>query len=146
MLTGTAKFHVRAFIKTVIIGSVAAAAPALLFTLPLGLTFLVGDGNLAGLVVMFAPLFFTVPCVLVGLLLVGLPLTAALARSKKERGEYYVIAGLFFGTAPFLVLMFLPDWGAGFALPAAFGAFGGSITGWVWGRHRDELAASRAPD
>lgn len=131
---------VRAFARAVILGSLAGAAPGLLFTVPFGLAVLVGDGSSGGLTIMIAPLIITAPFVLGASLLVGLPLTAVLTRLRKECGQYYVIAGLIVGTAPFLVWMQLANGANSIALLAMAGAFGGALTGWQWGRHRDELA------
>ena len=45
-----------AFVKAVATGSLAAASPGLLFTVPLGLLMVFDDGQLNGLSMMFAPL------------------------------------------------------------------------------------------
>lgn len=138
--------EVRAFLLAVVAGSLAAAAPALLITVPLGLMMVFDDGHLNGLAIMFAPFVISFPCVLIASLLIGLPLTTVLAWMGRERVEFYVIAGLIIGPVPFLVLMFQADGSSDLAFAAACGAIGGAVTGWVWGRHRDELAAEFLPD
>lgn len=146
MLTGAAKSHVLAFFKAVATGSLAAASPGLLFTVPLGLLMVFKDGQLSGLSLVLAPLIVAVPSVFAASLLLGLPLTAVLARIGKERGEHYVVAGLVFGTLPFLGWMFLSDEANSIAALAVLGAFGGGATGWVWGRHREGLMAQQSPE
>ena len=135
-----------AFVKAVATGSLAAASPGLLFTVPLGLMMVFADGQLNGLSMMFAPLIVAVPCVFAASLLLGLPLTAVLSRIGKERGEHYVVAGLVFGTLPFLIWMFLADEENSIATLSVLGAFGGGATGWVWGRHREGLTAQQSPE
>lgn len=95
---------------------------------------------------MFAPLIITLPCVLVASIVFGLPLTAILSHFGKEKGEYYVIAGTAFGALPFLIIpMFLQNGSTDFGYIAVMGALGGAVTGWQWGRYRDEPFAPSNP-
>ena len=146
---GIAPAAVLAFARAVLTGAFAAAAPFLLVTVPLGLILLFdfGDpmGGARGLLIAVAPLIVTLPIVLGASILIGLPLTYLLSRSRRERGQHYVATGAFFGGAFPLAISIVvgPDASPNlfyFALP---GALGGAVTGWQWGRYRDALIAAR---
>ena len=110
----------------------------MLATVPLGLALLFDEGQIGSLMLMFAPLIITVPCVLVASIVFGLPLTACLSHLGKERGEYYVFAGTALGALPFIVLMFWKYASTDLGYIAVMGAIGGAATGWQWGRYRDD--------
>jgi hypothetical protein len=130
-------------------GSLAAAAPFLLFTVPVGLVLLFSFhdpmGGWNGLPIMVAPLIVTLPIVLVVSTVLGLPLTYLFSHSGAERGQHYVAAGTFLGgVLPFAVsVVALADVSVSMFYFAAPGALGGGVTGWSWGRHRDALIAAR---
>lgn len=133
----------RALIKAVLCGGFAAGAPALLFSVPFGLA-LIADGSFFdGLYVLCLPLIMAGLIVLTASLLIGLPLTAMLAALGKERGEYYLVAGFLFGSAPFVFWMLMPFDRGSLGLLAFLGGLGGAVTGWHWGRHRDAVIAAR---
>ncbi len=140
---------VQAFARAVGWGGFAGAAPFLMISIPLGIgTLFSGDpGNAwwTGFFVIGLPLLVSLPIVLAASLLLGLPLTAFLSSMGKETGQTYVVGGFLFGAAPFITLvLWLGEFGASFwALP---GSFGGAVTGWVWGRYRDELLAEQSSD
>ncbi len=137
--------NVLAFIRAVLTGSFAAAAPGLLATVPLGVVLLFDlhdpMGGLRAFPIMFAPLIIAFPCVLAGSFLVGIPATLVLGAMGKELGQYYVALGTLFGALPFVVIaiLFAEDAPGTVAALSALGALGGGVTGWVWGRHRDRL-------
>ncbi len=135
-----------AFTKAVLTGAFAAAAPFLPLSAGFGLKILIDfddprDGLYAPLVVIY-PLIITLPIVLGASILIGLPLTYLLSRIRREQGKHYVAAGALCGGLPFAILWFWLDAGALFFF-ALIGAFGGGVTGWSWGRHRDALIAAR---
>ena len=137
-----------AFAKAVLTGAFAAAAPVLLISLPIGLSMLFDFDDpvagLYGLAVIAYPLLFTLPIVLGASILIGLPLTYLLSRTRRDRGELYVVAGLFFGGVLPVAISILAGQVAAalfyFAIP---GSLGGAVTGWSWGRHRDALNLAR---
>ena len=135
-----------AFAKAVLTGAFAAAAPYLLLTVPLGLNLLLDPsdpmGGLRGLIIMAAPLLFTLPIVLGASVLIGLPLTYLLSRAGREQGKHYVAAGFFAGALPLATMGLWPEATTAiyFGVP---GAFGGAVTGWSWGRYRDALNHAR---
>jgi hypothetical protein len=139
---------VSAFARAVGWGSLAAAAPFFLISVPIGMSSLFSDnyGSEWWFVIYFmlVPLLITLPIVLTASLVLGLPLTALLSESGAEKGQHYVAAGVLIGAVPLFILFM--DVVSAAALLSFGGALGGGVTGWVWGRHRDELAASRAPD
>jgi hypothetical protein len=138
-----------AFVKAVITGSLAAAAPFFLITLPLGIgTLFEGDASFewwSGLLVILSPLIISLPIVLAASALIGLSLTLVLVSLGRESGRTYMVFGFLFGSIPFLIAMVSED-NLALGMLAFAGATGGGITGWVWGHHRDEMAAERSPD
>lgn len=140
---------VRAFIRSVVWGGLAGALPYSIFTIPVGLSLLfteqTGLDLFTGLYVVIIPLLISMPTVLVAAVLLGLPLTALLIRLKREAGSIYLVAGFLLGAIPFLVAAVMDD-NLAIGFLAFSGGLGGGITGAVWGRHRDEVAAIRSPD
>lgn len=138
----------RAFIRSVLAGSLAAASPGLLFTVPLGLVMLFDfddpNGGLQALPLLVSPLVVSLPCVLAASTVLGLPLTLLLSALGRERGELYVALGMLLGAGPFLLAAFIMEGGSAFGMIAVLGALGGGVAGWVWGRHRDDLSG-RSP-
>ena len=135
--------NTRAFLNAVLWGTVSGAIPGLLFS-SVGLLIFIGDQNWSGLYLFFAPIILAGPVVFAANLLVGLPLTALLVHLGQERGRYYVLAGFLAGASPTPLGFLLPDSLLGFALLGVSGALGGAVSGWVWGRHRDDLNLARS--
>lgn len=137
---------VNALLKTVLWGGFAGAAPFLLFTVPFGISMFVEDkteiGHFTAFWGMVMPLAFAWTGTLVGTLVIGLPLTALLARSGRERGRFYILAGLVAGSLPFLLAGFFPD-SIGLMMLSVPGGLAGAVAGWHWGRHRDAVIAAR---
>lgn len=139
---------VRVFARAVGWGSLAGASPLLLISIPVGIGTLFpansGSEWWSGIFVVFVPLLVVVPIVLAASVVFGLPLTAWLSRTGVERGQHYVTAGLLLGAIPLFILfneiMVLA------ALLSFGGTLGGGVTGWVWGRYRDDLAAKQTPE
>lgn len=135
---------VNALVKTVLWGGFAGAAPFLLFTIPFGLNlFADRKADVAMFAVIWGmvfPLILAWLGTLIGALAVGLPVTALLARSGRERGRFYILAGLVGGSLPFLVAGLFPDQ-IGLMALAIPGGLAGSVAGWHWGRHRDAVIA-----
>ena len=141
---------VPAFVRAVLYGALAAAAPVLVVTVTLGIASMLdggwrGDGKLA------PSLWLAVlPLVLAASLLVGLPLTMLLRRFDRESERAYTTCGAVAGCLiPIggLLAMAAPSghW------TALLGAFGGAVTGRTWwsaARTRDvrQTSAPRAPD
>ncbi len=135
----------KALVKAVLWGGFAGAAPFLLFTVPFGLNlFADRKADVALFAVVWGmvfPLILAWLGTLTGALAVGMPVTALLARSGRERGRFYILAGLVGGSLPFLVAGLFPD-RIGLMALAIPGGLAGSVAGWHWGRHRDaEIAA-----
>lgn len=147
---------VPAFVRAVLYGALAAAAPVLVVTVTLGIASMLdggwrGDGKLApSLWLAVLPLVVTLPLVLAASLLVGLPLTMLLRRFGRESELAYTTCGAVAGCLiPIggLLAMAAPSghW------TALLGAFGGAVTGRTWwsaARTRDvrQTSAPRAPD
>lgn len=140
---------VLAFARAVGAGGLAGAAPFSLVSVPIGLFTLFSDNSgpewWTGFIVAVSPLLISLPVVLAASITLGLPLTAFLSNLGKESGQTYVVCGFLLGAAPFIALMVaIGEFGAG--LIAVSGGLGGAVTGWVWGRHRDQLAADQQLD
>jgi hypothetical protein len=129
----------RAFGQAVVFGSLAGALPGFLITVPVALLTDFGEGGLSGLLLLISPIMIAAPMVLAGCLLIGLPFTFLLVRLRQERGRYYLLAGFLTGATPFTILMLMPDTGNLVGLLSVAGALGGAVSGWVWGRHRDQV-------
>lgn len=133
----------QAFARAVGWGTLAGAAPfKLLLCIPLTLTLMAGEGSIGEMaVILLWPFMVSGAMVLGSAVFMGLPLTLLLARSEREDGGIYAIAGLALGA---LVPAGVVAWLAGelngealfFALP---GAFAGLVTGTSWGRWREAL-------
>lgn len=136
-----------ALTRAVLWGGFAGAAPFLLFTVPFGLNLFANQkADVAFFAVtwgMIFPLILAWLGTLIGALVVGLPVTALLARSGRERGRFYILAGLISGSLPFLVAGLFPDQ-IGLMALAIPGGLAGSVAGWHWSRHRDALIAARS--
>lgn len=136
----------RALVKAVLWGGLAGAAPFLLFTVPFGLNlFADRKADVAMFAVIWGmvfPLILAWLGTLIGALAVGLPITALLARSGRERGRFYIFAGLVGGSLPFLVAGLFPDH-IGLMMLSVPGGLAGAVAGWHWGRHRDAVIAAQ---
>lgn len=139
---------VSAFARAVGWGSLAAAAPFFLISVPIGMSSLFNDnyGSEWWLVIYFmlVPLVVTLPIVLTASLVIGLPLTALLSESGAEKGQHYVAAGVLIGAVPLFILF--GEVVSAAAMLSVGGALGGGVAGWVWGRHRDELRAAQSTE
>ena len=132
-----------AFARAVGWGTVAGAAPySVLFIIPLAAAGL-GEGEIAGVAILFAyPLVLSGAMVVGSALLFGLPLTVLLSRTDRENGGAYALAGLLLGVLvpPAIIWLLAGEVrvaeGLFFALP---GAFAGLVTGTSWGRWREAL-------
>lgn len=140
---------VLAFFRAVGAGGLAGAAPFSLLSVPLGLFTLFSDNSgpewWTGFIWAVLPLLISLPIVLAASITLGLPLTVFLSGIGKETGQTYVVCGFLFGVAPFIVFM-LAIGGIGPGFLAVSGGLGGAVTGWVWGRYRDDLAAQQTPE
>ena len=83
------------------------------------------------------PLIISVPVVLLGWLIVGLPLSAVLARFQHDNADTIGLAGAVVGTLVVLAFLWLVDslWYFWFAL---VGTVGGGVTGNLWGQVLEE--------
>lgn len=136
----------RMFARAVWWGSLAGAAPFLLFTLPLGISAMSDSDPASGLLVAFSPLMITGTIVLGAILAIGLPLTALLSQSNREFQRHYATAGLVAGALlPSLILLQFEDWAIGVGMFLAIpGMIAGTVTGLVWGKWREALADEAA--
>ena len=124
------------FIKAVLVGSLAGGSPFLLFTIPLALTFVFepdfgGVGIVGSVWFAVAPAVIAMLFVLPASLLIGLPLTAILARNEQESVTAYAFAGGASGTLIILAILALTDSMAA-SWACLIGTFSGAVTGHVW--------------
>lgn len=109
----------------------------LVFTVPLAFGFTESGAPLDGLAAALLPLWFTAGVTLAAMVLVGLPLTAALQRTGRECWRTYTLLGLLFGALiPFAYILAIDGaWepAAFFAVP---GMLAGTAAGYSWGRWR----------
>lgn len=136
----------RMFGRAVWWGSLAGAAPGLLFTIPLGISAMGGTDPVSGLLVALLPLLVTVTIVIGASLLIGLPITAILSHNRRERQRDYAVAGLAAGASiPTLIILAIDGLRIEpmlfFTVP---GMIAGTMTGLVWGNWREALADEAA--
>lgn len=139
----------KAFIKSILIGSLAGAWLPLIFTvfatlfsLPAGLS--TNDGLLGTLYIAFLPLLvaltFVAPCMVV----IGLPATIILRRMKAESKDAYITVGAIAGfLIPILALVHAAPVAA--LLLAILGAFSGGVTARTWWSAICETVESNDP-
>lgn len=126
----------RPFVKSVLFGALAGAAPVLIFTgalaiasLPQGLN---GAGRLfPSLWLAILPLVVSIPLVLGASIIFGLPLTLILRRRGWESASAYISVGAIVGFALPIVILLLMAAPAGYWM-ALLGAFSGAVTGRTW--------------
>lgn len=124
------------FVKSVLFGALAGAAPLLIFTgalaiasLPEGLN---GGGRLfPSLWLAIVPLVISIPLVLGASIIVGLPLTVFLKRRGWESASAYISVGAIVGFALPIVILLLMAAPTGYWM-ALLGAIGGAVTGRTW--------------
>ena len=137
----------RAFAKSVLLGTVAGAAPVCAVTFAIALALAVDGGGGTGLFPLLwlalLPVVVTLPLVLAASIVFGLPLTALLKRLEGETGATYVVCGAAIGfVIPLAILLMI-------RAPAEYwtvtlGAFSGAVTAHTWWRSaRDPNAAHR---
>ncbi|MFP5434910.1 MAG: hypothetical protein ACLGIM_17585 [Alphaproteobacteria bacterium] len=124
------------FVKSVLFGAVAGAAPVLVFTFALAINSLPeglkGGGSLfLSVWLAILPLVISIPLVFGASVIVGLPLTTLLKRRRRESEFAYISVGAAVGFALPIVILLLIAAPAGY-WTALLGAFGGAITGKTW--------------
>ncbi|GAA5047039.1 hypothetical protein GCM10023208_03040 [Erythrobacter westpacificensis] len=133
-----------AFFRAIGWGALAGGGFLLIFTVPIGLAMLIGDGEPGGLVVAFLPLGLALAGTLLGMLAFGLLVTFLLRHFGREEASIYAGAGIVGGI---LECVLFSAWLMGgfnsslfFAalFPGLFCAFAGAVAGGVWGAHREE--------
>ncbi|MWV28815.1 hypothetical protein [Aurantiacibacter rhizosphaerae] len=131
-------------------GAVAGGGFFLVFTVPAGLTAMISQGDPQGLLLGLLPLGIALAGTLIGMLLIGLPLTALLRQFRRERAPIFAAVGMVGGLVlPMLFAALLEGafnsgtlWiGFFFGL---FGALAGGVCGKIWGSYREDVA--RAAD
>lgn len=128
----------RPFLKSVLLGALAGAAPyllaSLLFTLVAIPRAFTSMREFASLLLLAAsPMIVAVPIVTAGGLMIGLPTSRLLKRWNKENGFTYTGAGGGSGALMAFILGLLldvPD----LAWAALLGALSGAVTGFSWWR------------
>lgn len=142
------KGAMRAFAKSVLLGTVAGAAPPCAVTFVIALALSADNGGKIGLFpllwVAFLPVVVTFPLVLGASIVFGLPLTALLKRLHGEAGATYVFFGTALGFLIALAILLVIRASDGY-WTAALGAFSGAVTAHTWWRSAREPNASGRP-
>lgn len=116
----------------------------MLLTVPIGFGLLIDGEIWAGFALALLPLAIAGAGTLIGMLLVGLPLTALLKRDRSESVQTYSTVGAASGLLlPTILAGILDDFsisamGSGFLL-GLFGMMAGGVAGSVWGNWRASL-------
>ena len=130
-----------AFLKAVVVGILAGAAPFLFFSIPLGLIALFesidsGHADWGMLWFVISPLVVTSCFVLPACLIFGLPVFWILRHRGQESIEAYVAFGGFLGLLPPLVFIAIYADSWGWAWLGLLGAFSGAFTAFSWAKSR----------
>jgi hypothetical protein len=133
----------RSFAKSVLIGTLVGAAPALLITLPLALLDLIqpmgGRSDLIrslwlGVLPLIVAFSLVLPCTV----LIGLPVHFVLQKIKIGRAEPYALVGAVFGIGvPLLILVLI---GSDNYWLVILGCISGAATGWSWSLERSAVS------
>ena len=126
----------RAFFQAVFAGVLAGALLPMLGTVALALgalpSALRGGGQVLPLFgISILPLIYTVPLVLVGSLVIGLPVTVILKKINRESAAAYVAAGAAGGLVVPLIILLSINAPSGY-WACLVGAFSGGMTGATW--------------
>ena len=128
-------------------GSLFAAGPGLVLTVPLsiGLLFDCGFMSMECAVIPAVALFpvaIALPIVIASWLLVGVPLTWLLAKVGYDNSDTVGLVGAIAGALVVLAFLWLQD-SLGYFAAAILGAVGGGVTGKIWGETREAVGASQ---
>lgn len=131
-----------AFTKSVLLGTLAAAAAPSVFTVALAINSLPegldGGGRLfPSFWLAILPTVVTLPLVLGASFLFGLPLTMLLKRSDRETATAYTTGGAILGFAIPLVFLLIIRAAEGYWI-VLLGAFSGAVTAHTWWRSARE--------
>lgn len=136
----------KAFSKSVLSGTVAAAALPMCFTVPIaigdyleplsGERRLAADVYLAGL-----PLWISFVLVLASSIAIGIPAHVVLRKTSKASLSYYVSVGAIAGFLVPLAVLLAIEAEAGFWM-AFLGAFSGGVTAMSWSNSLEDSRAS----
>ena len=136
-----------AFTRAWMFGTFAAALPAvLLFAVPFSVAlFDIGGFDPQALTLLLVPVLVSGSVTLAGMVAIGLPLTAILARRGRECPRIYVACGSGAGAfLPLALCLVLGSWGAGLFF-AVFGMLAGTTAALSWGRWRISLRHDAKP-
>lgn len=143
---------VRTFARAVWWGAVVGGGPFMLFTVPTTL-FSINELPMSEAlpVLYFAlfPLLLAAIGTVVGMLLVGLPLTAMLRGAEAESAYTYSLAGMGAGfVIPYVIFAIATGWSIEIALGGLFFAIPGLLAGTtaatIWGNWRERVTADMA--
>ena len=134
---------IRAFIKAVLMGAFSASCLPTLGTTIIGLSMIGRNQGVweplgAVLYLLVLPTLVALCVVVPSAVLIGLPVTAILARMNRETPETYAQIGSIAGVGVVVGLLWWMDAESGWWI-VALGLFSGGVTGWVWGQSRAGL-------
>lgn len=130
-----ARLPMRPFVKSVLFGALAGAAPMLVLTVFIAIGLLADGVKVGGMLPLLwlavLPLVVSIPLVFAASILVGLPLTFLLKRRLRESASAYISVGAFVGFVVPIAILLLMEAPAGYWM-ALLGAVGGAVTGRTW--------------
>ncbi len=136
--------HIAHFFRAVGAGMLAGGAPFAVLTVPAGAVTAMRGEVVGGLFFAASPLLIAGGVTLLGMLLLGIPLTMILFELRRESAAIYAWAGALFGQlacVAFTVLT-IESLGAGILLGIP-GMLAGAVAGKVWGERRAALSQGR---
>ncbi|MGE7197837.1 hypothetical protein [Brevundimonas naejangsanensis] len=132
---------IRAFVTSVMIGALVAAAPVLPLVVTVAIlsfseVFEAPGHIIQSLIQMAAPFFIAFPFVLLPSFIFGIPTFFILRKMDNETVETYMIAGAVLGLALPIFLLLVVGAETGHLFLSLTGAASGSATAWSWARYR----------
>ncbi len=131
-------------------GAFAGGGFFLILTIPAAMLGIVNTGKPAALLFAIFPLAVALAGTAIGMIVIGLPLTALLRHFRREQAPTYARVGMVAGgLLPFTILSLAKGTdSAALALSLFFGLFGtiaGGVTGNIWGEFRESRYAFDTP-
>ena len=123
-------------------GTLTGGGPFMLLTVPIAIFDIGASDPLHAVLVALSPLMISAGIVLTACVVIGLPVTWLFATLRIESVENYTAAGAFGGVAlPISLAILSGDIGKGGEFVAILGIFAGAMTGYRWGRWREQRAS-----
>lgn len=132
---------IRAFVTSVMIGALVAAAPMLPLSIAVAIfsfseVFKFPGHIIQSLILVAAPFIVAFPLVFLSSFIFGIPIFLILQRMDNETVEIYMISGAILGIAITILTLLAIEAKTGYLFLGFIGVASGSATSWSWARYR----------